>query len=138
MTHSTNTIWKHDLHFVSELDDQEVNFDATALSEQNNHGVSPKKIVLSALAGCTGMDVAALLNKKFKVSFSDLSVEVSGELTDRHPKYYHKIKVVYTVKVDPAHHDQVAEAVKLSTEKYCGVHAMLSQAASIEHSINFI
>lgn len=137
MIHETNTVWKQGLHFVSKLDDREVDFDATAISVDYNQGVSPKKIVLSALAGCTGMDVAALLTKKYKVPFSDLSVAVSGELTDRHPKYYHKINVRYAIKVKQTDRDKVREAIELSTDKYCGVHAMLSQAATIEHSVNF-
>jgi len=84
------------------------------------------------------MDVVALLNKKFKVAYSDFSLEVTGELTETQPKYYQKIHIVYKIKVAPECMDKVKEAVHLSLTKYCGVHEMLSKAASITHEIKFL
>jgi putative redox protein len=137
MTHAIATQWEHDFHFISKIDGQEVHFDATALPGAHNHGVSPKTILLSGLSGCTGMDVVALLQKKFKVPFSDFSISVTGELTDAQPKYYHKIHMVYSIKVAEEHQAKVEEAVNLSVTQYCGVHAMLSKAADITHEIKF-
>jgi putative redox protein len=138
MTHNIKTTWEHDFHFVSSLDEQEVHFDATSISENNNHGVSPKTILLSGLSGCTGMDVVALLNKKFKIGYSAFSLEVAGELTETQPKYYHKIHIIYKIKVAAEDMDKVKEAVHLSLTKYCGVHEMLSKAADITHEIKLL
>ena len=41
-------------------------------------GPRPKGLLLTALAGCTGMDVVSILNK-MRVAFSAFDVEVSGE-----------------------------------------------------------
>ncbi len=138
MKHATQTTWKNDLHFESTIDKQSVHFDATALPGNHLEGVSPKKVILSGLAGCTGMDVAAILKNKFKIPFSDFSLDVEGELTESHPKYYHKIHLTYNINVAEADRDKVREAVNLSTEKYCGVHAMLAKAADITKEIQFV
>lgn len=138
MTHSITTRWENDFHFISSQDNKEIHFDATALPGDHDLGVSPKTILLSALSGCTGMDVVALLNKKFKVSFSRFDITVSGALTDTHPIYYDKIHILYTIDVADTDKEKVNEAVHLSLTKYCGVHEMLSKAAAITHEVKFL
>ena len=138
MIHSINTKWENAFHFISSLDNKEVHFDATALSGEHYHGVSPKTILLSSLSGCTGMDVVALLSKKFRVDFSDFSISVSGELTETHPTYYDKIHILYTIKVSEINREKVNGAVHLSLTKYCSVHEMLSKAAAITHEVKFV
>uniref|UniRef100_UPI00404A768D OsmC family protein n=1 Tax=Flavobacterium sp. TaxID=239 RepID=UPI00404A768D len=138
MTHEINTKWENDFHFISSLDNKEIHFDATALAGNHNLGVSPKTIILSGLSGCTGMDVVALLNKKFKVHFSNFDISVSGELTETRPSYYDKIHILYRIKVADADQEKVNEAINLSVTKYCGVHEMLSKAATITHEVKFL
>lgn len=138
MTHQVNTQWISDLHFKSSLDRKEIDFDATLISEKYDKGVSPKKIILGGLASCTGMDVVVLLKDKFKTTFEQLNIEVTGDLTDSHPKYYNKIQILYKIKVDKENEEKVEKAVHLSLTKYCAVHAMLSQAAEITHRIKFL
>ncbi len=138
MTHTTNTTWKKDLQFVTILDEQEVKFDATALSGNERNGVSPKTILLSGLAGCTGMDVAAILTKKYRINFSNFSISVQGNLTETHPKYYHQIHITYLIRVEPEDREKVEDAIRLSTEKYCGVHEMFKKAATITHDIKYL
>jgi putative redox protein len=92
---------------------------------------------LNALAGCTGVDVVSLLNK-MRVKFTDFSIEVSGTLTEEHPKVYHTIVVNYKIKVADTDRDKVEKAVKLSKEKYCGVSIMLGKAAKLESQIIFL
>ena len=52
--------------------------------------------MLSALAGCTGLDVASLI-EKMKLEVADFKIETFGELTEEHPKTYHKVKVEYII-----------------------------------------
>lgn len=138
MTHQVNTKWVSNLHFKSNLDNKEIDFDATLISEKYDKGVSPKKIILSGLASCTGMDVVVLLNDKFKTPFEQFNIDITGELTKTQPKYYNKIHILYTIKVSKGDENKVEQAVELSLTKYCAVHAMLSQAAEITHSIKYL
>lgn len=49
-------------------------------------GFAPKALMLSSLAGCSGLDVVSLL-KKMRVSPTDFKIIVTGELTDEHPRF---------------------------------------------------
>ncbi len=53
--------------------------------------------MLTALAGCTGMDVVSLLDK-MKVRYETFTIEISALLTDEHPKYYDKVHLIYGLK----------------------------------------
>jgi putative redox protein len=137
MANIINAKWENDFHFVATQDHKEIHFDAVSLPGTHDQRISPKAVLLSGLAGCTGMDVVAILNKS-KVSFSDLNIEVSGELTETHPKYYHRIHIRYSIKVSEENEIKVNEAIDLSLSKYCGVHEMLSKSATITHSLMYL
>ena len=89
---------------------------------------------LTALAGCTAMDVVAIL-KKMKVDLEDLSVEAESELTDDHPRVFRGIKLTYRFKGKDLSLKHLEKAVRLSQNRYCGVSAMLSKAVPIEYEI---
>ncbi|MDZ4756849.1 MAG: OsmC family protein [Bacteroidota bacterium] len=100
-------------------------------------GPSPKPLLLSALAACSGMDIVPIL-QKMKVEFSDLSIDVEGELSEDYPKIYHTIKIIYYIHLNPENFEKMERAVKLSLEKYCGVYAMLVKAADISYEIKIV
>jgi putative redox protein len=89
---------------------------------------------LVSLGGCTGMDVVSML-KKMRVEFDYFNVEVEGELTEEHPKYYHTININYIFKGKDLPLEKLEKAVNLSQDRYCGVTAMLEKAAKIQHKI---
>ena len=60
-------------------------------------GWSPVELLLLGMAGCTGVDVVSILEKK-REDVRGLEIEVSGEpYLDGFPHYYETIEVVYTV-----------------------------------------
>ncbi|MDX1906296.1 MAG: OsmC family protein [Bacteroidia bacterium] len=122
------------LAFNAHIDNHLVRMDTEKQFGGNNEGPQPKPLLLAALAGCTGMDVVALMNK-MRISFEDIDLVVSGELTEEHPKYYHKIHIVYEILGNNLDLAQIEKAVTLSQEKYCGVTYMLRQAATITWEI---
>ncbi len=95
----------------------------------NDNGPKPIELVLTALAGCTAMDVLSILQKK-REPLEGLEVFVEGTRAIEHPMIYTNIEVLYSVKgnVNP---ESVARAIELSEAKYCGVHAMLEHSAKI-------
>jgi putative redox protein len=98
---------------------------------------SPKKLMLSALTGCTGIDVVSIL-QKMKVDFTEFSIDIEASLTEEHPKIYEKVSILYSIKVLETDKSKVERAVQLSKEKYCGVSAMFGYFASINWEINFL
>lgn len=98
-------------------------------------GFAPKALMLSSLAGCSGLDVVSLLTK-MRAEVADFYIDVTGELTDEHPKYYHKVKVDYHFKDANLQPDKIKKAVDLSIEKYCGVMEMFRRFATVETEIH--
>ena len=107
------------------------------LSGDPQTGFKPLELMLVSLAGCTGMDVISILEKK-RQNVTHFSVDVSGERQEEHPRVYTSIHIKYVVTgvaLDPA---AVERAVELSETKYCPAQAMLSKAAEITHEIEII
>jgi putative redox protein len=126
--------WTDNIAFQTEMDGHKIIIDADIPTGGNDLGPRPKKLMLTALAGCTGIDVIMIL-KKMKVYPESFNVIVEGELTDEHPRYYHKIKVIYKFKGKDLPKDKLEKAVKLSEDKYCGVSALYKKAIDIETEI---
>jgi putative redox protein len=134
-----NTIVTHTgkMSFEVLQNDHTFKLDAAVEGGGEGAGVRPKALILSALAGCTAMDIVSLLNK-MKVSFSNFVVKVEGELTDEHPKFYHKVALVYVIHLESeADKEKMEKAVKLSQEKYCGVSEMVRKFAELDFKIEF-
>lgn len=136
MKHQVKTIRKDKMAFDSQIDNHTVRIDTAGLLGDDS-GPSPKKILLSALAGCTGMDVVSLL-KKMRVSFTDFEMDIDADLTEEHPKVYSEIRILYRVFGTQLNKDKVKKAVDLSQEKYCGVSAMLEKNSPITYNIEYI
>lgn len=132
-THSLQLNHKEGLEFKTQINGVDLLLDGST----SNPGISPKKLLLAALSGCTAMDVVSIL-EKMKVSFSDFSIHVEAPLTEEHPKIYSAYTMVYRIKVEKQNEDKVLKAVNLSKEKYCGVSAMLSASAPIHFQIEFL
>ncbi len=136
MAHKANATWIDGLAFNSNAEGGKINLDADTEVGGQGKGIKPKALMLNALAGCTGMDVASLI-KKMRLTVSDFKVEVEGELTEEHPKYYDKVKVTYHFEGENLNHEKLNKAVNLSVERYCGVFEMFRRFAKIETEIFF-
>ena len=100
-------------------------------------GPSPKKLMLTALAGCTAIDVVMIL-EKMRISFSEFAVEAGGNLSEHHPRIYNAVLISYKIKVEEKDRKNVEKAVNLSLEKYCGVSAMFSKFCEIKTLIEYL
>ncbi len=91
---------------------------------------TPVELVLVALGGCTGMDVASILRKK-RQDVRAYEVIVSGEQREEHPRRYTRIDVLHRVTGPDLSPAAVQEAITLSDTKYCAVHASLGHDIEI-------
>jgi len=94
-------------------------------------GYRPKALMLSSLAGCSGLDVAALI-KKMKLEVTAFRIETIANLTEEHPKYYDHVAIEYHFHGPHLDEKKLQRAVDLSVEKYCGVMEMFRQFAELE------
>jgi len=137
MKHVLDLAWKQNLAFECEMDGHHLVIDASKEGGGNDLGPRPKKLMLTALAGCTGIDVISLL-KKMKVEPESFHVIVEGDLTEEHPIRYRKMKVIYQFKGKDLPLDKIEKAVKLSEDKYCGVSAAYRLAMELSSEIRII
>ena len=129
--------WKEDMAFEAEVNGFRIVLDADPSVGGKEAGPRPKPLSLVSLAGCTGMDVISIL-KKMRIEPAYFNISVEGELTEEHPRYYHKIHLVYEFRGNDLPMDKLEKAISLSQERYCGVTAMLQKAASITHEIRIL
>lgn len=136
MTHTIESNWQGDMLFNVEEPGGIVNIDSDPEFGGQNKGVLPKPLMLSALAGCTGMDVVSLL-KKMHAEVADFKIHVNGQLTEEHPKYYNKVEVIYKFYGTDFKKDKIEKAVSLSVDRYCGVMEMFRQFSELTTTIQY-
>jgi putative redox protein len=132
-----NSIYTGGMGFQTLIRGHEVNIDLDKDHGGNNKGTSPKILMLVSLAGCTGLDVVAIL-KKMKVQFSDLTINIHAHLTDTDPRIYDDVDINYAIRVAQKDQPKVERAVTLSQEKYCGVSEMFRAFSRLTHRIEFL
>jgi len=137
MSNKVVTHWKGNLQFESDNPSGKLlTMDTSPENGGYNSGLSPKAMMLSSLAGCSGLDVVSIL-KKMKVPFSDFRMDTYGELTDEHPKYYHKVSVEYHFYGNELDEKKIEKAVNMSIDTYCGVMEMFRRFAEVKTSIHY-
>lgn len=89
-----------------------------------DEGPNPKPLILTALAGCTAMEVVGLLRKAGKV-LTGLEVRVNGELSAQKPLTYVSVHIIYDMHGADADVAEALLAVERSHDELCGVIAMM-------------
>jgi len=134
--HEIETQWMGKMQFNALVNGHTIVMDAPPRAGGEESGPIPKPFILTALSGCTGMDVVALL-RKANLPIDDFSLKVTGELSKQQPLEYIAIHIVYDIKGRSSDKDVVLKAVNDSQEKICGVSHMLKKALPITWDINF-
>lgn len=131
----SKVVWKGGLAFTGSAEEGYlIPLDAKKAVGGHDLGFRPLQLFAIGLAGCTGMDVISILQKK-RQEVTDFEVSAEIERADQHPKVFTKIVLTYTVTGKNIDHDAVERAVELSETKYCGAQAMLKETADITHEI---
>jgi putative redox protein len=134
--HEIETLWMGKMQFNSLVNGHTIIMDAPERVGGEDNGPIPKPFVLTALSGCTGMDIVAILRKSHQ-EVKELNIKVTGELSKQQPIEYVAIHVTYDFKGDDSFKDAALSAVTLSQEKYCGVSHMLKKAVPLTWEVNY-
>lgn len=130
MAHEIDVQWMGKMQFNALVNGHTIVMDAPEKVGGENNGPIPKPFVLTALAGCTGMDIAAILRKADK-NPDDFDIKVTGEISKRAPIEYVAVHVQYYFKGKPEIKEAALNAVTDSQEKFCGVSSMLKKAMPV-------
>ncbi|TSA50919.1 MAG: OsmC family peroxiredoxin [Sphingobacteriales bacterium] len=136
MNHEIETQWMGKMQFNALVSGHTIIMDAIERVGGENLGPYPKPFILTALSGCTGMDVVNILRKQRK-EIEALKIKVSGEISSTPPIEYTSIHLVYDFTGNEIDCDAALKAVQLSQEKYCGVSAMLKKIMPVTWEINY-
>jgi putative redox protein len=127
------TRWTENMCFTASDDENSVNMD-TKPPIGTNQAMTPKQLVIAGLAGCTAMDVIALM-RKHKQTVESFEIESDIEKSSGgYPEVFTRGLMIFKIKgvIEPK---LAIEAVMLSQTKYCGVSAMLSKAFPIHYQV---
>src|SRR5215203_4281395 len=97
MAHMIESQWMGKMQFNALVNGHTIVMDAPERVGGEDNGPIPKPFVLTALSGCTGMDIIAILRKE-KITLDDITIKVTGELTKQQPVQYASIHVLYDFK----------------------------------------
>ena len=123
--------WTEGLQFIGRADSGP----AVVLDNpENATGASPMEVLLMGVAGCTGMDVVSILQKK-RVKLAGFTVNVRGERAEGHPAYYTQVAIEYLVYGEEVSPAAVERAIELSREKYCGAIASIKAPVQTSYQI---
>lgn len=136
MAHTITTTWQGKMQFDALVNGHTIVMDAPEKSGGEDKGTIPKPLVLTALSGCTGMDVISILTKKRK-TVTAFDMQATGELSTEQPIEYTAIHLTYNFTCDDESPDAALSAVSLSQEKYCGVSHMLKKAIPVTWEVNY-
>ena len=101
-------------------------------ADQGGHGngVRPMQALLSALGGCSGVDVVMILNKQKEI-IEHYEMEISGErAVGKEPALWETVHVVFKLKGSMTK-EKAEKACALSIDKYCSVAATLRAAGAV-------
>jgi putative redox protein len=136
MKHEIKTQWVSDMLFNADTMGGNLKIDGAEEVGGQGMGVRPKALMLTSLAGCTGMDVVSLL-KKMRAEVNNIEIDVIGKLTDEHPKFYKKVHLEYRFYANDFKKDKIEKAVYLSADRYCGVMEMFRKFAKVTIDIKY-
>lgn len=110
---------------------------SVTLDGNHQAGASPMELLLVSLAGCSGMSVISILQKK-KEDVTDYKVHVQGVRAGDHPKVFEEITVEHIITGHHVNPQSIERAIELAETRYCGVSIMLGKATHLKHIYHII
>ena len=136
-TNHITTRWKGGMAFESNNPSGKTfEIDASPDEGGKGGGVRPKALMLSSLAGCSGLDVAFII-RKMKLEVSDFHIDINARLSDEQPQTYEHVEMQFHFYGDQLNESKLKRAVDLSVDKYCGVMKMFRSFAEVDVSTYF-
>lgn len=131
MTVTGRVKWVENMQFVGSLEDGGCSIIL------GDGGISPMKLLLLSVAGCTAYDVVMIL-KKMREPIEGLEVEISGERREEYPKVYTRVHIHYRIYGN-VKEDKAKRAIELSQNKYCSASAQVKlSGAELTYSLEII
>ena len=119
---------------VSNSEGKSVLLDNKSKTHGEVQGISPMELLLMGIAGCSSIDIIAILDKQ-KINPVSLKMDVKGHRHENQvPALFYQIYI--NIYLEGSFSPEKAKrAAKLSFEKYCSVSKTLESTAKINHKV---
>ena len=104
--------------------------DAPTEEGQTFQGMMPGGLLLTSLAGCSGIDVVGILLKQ-RQEVTGIEIRVKGTQQSEAPWAYETIDLEYIIRGKALKDSAVRRAIHLSETKYCSVGATIGASTGI-------
>jgi putative redox protein len=109
---------------------QQITMDIPVDQGGHGNGVRPMQALLSALGGCSAVDIVMIL-KKQKETIENFEMIIDGERqVGKEPALWETIHIIFKLKGTMSQ-ERAEKACSLSMDKYCSVAATLRAAGAV-------
>ena len=130
--------WAGGMTFLAETaSNHVVAMDGAPEGGGRNLAPRPMELVLAGTGGCTAYDVVLIL-KKSRQDVTGCEVVLSSTRADADPKVFTRIHMHFVVRGRALKPNLVAQAIRLSHEKYCSASIMLGKTAEISTDFEIV
>ena len=133
-THTIQTNWRENNIFDTEIDGHTITIDNPAEAGSDSAGPGPKKLLLVAAAGCTGLDIVTMA-RKMRIDLKKFDIRIRAEVAEELLKQYTSLHVIYEFEGDELPKEKLEKACKMSFDTYCGVLAMYKKAVPVTYEV---
>ncbi|TMC59439.1 MAG: OsmC family protein [Chloroflexota bacterium] len=102
------------------------------LDGEHHSGASPMELLLASLAGCSGISIISILQKK-QEDVTHYEIHVQGVRAAVHPLVFVEITAEHIITGHHIRPQSVERAIELAETRYCGVSIMLGKATQLKH-----
>jgi putative redox protein len=128
---SVSLTWESGFRFTArDSEGHQITVDAPKHDGDGYEGMKPGGLLLSALAGCSGIDVVNILERQ-RQQVTGIEINVNGKQQPEAPWVMDEIELDYVITGKDLSEKSVQRAIKLSEEKYCFVGATLGGRSKI-------
>ena len=106
-------------------------------THEYNTGATPMEMLLMSLAGCSGISILSILQKK-QQNVTHYEVRVHGKRAETHPQVFTEITVEHVLTGHNISPIAVERAIELAETRYCTVSVMLSKVVPLKHIYRII
>ena len=114
-----------------------VTVDAPQNDGDDFEGFRPGEMLLTSLAGCSGIDVVSIL-KRQRQQVTGLRIKVKGMQTPDPPWTWEDVELEYIITGKDLRPTLVERAIALSESKYCSVGATIAGKTTVKSTYTII
>ena len=114
-----------------------VTVDAPMNDGDSSDGFKPGELLLTSLAGCSGIDIVNILVRQ-RQNVTGLEVKVVGKQQPDPPWKWDEIQLEYIIKGKGLNEGQVERAVRLSEDKYCSIAATIEGNSNVTSTFKIV